>query len=657
VALALVLATAVAYGSVRRHAFVNYDDPDYVIENRHVTGGLTVAGLRWALTSTDEGNWFPLTWLSHMADVELYGLASGGHHVTSLLLHLATSALLFFLLRTTTATRWPSALAASLFALHPLRVESVAWVAERKDVLNGLFWVLTLAAWVRYTSRQTAGRYVAVCLAFALGLMTKGMIVTLPAVLLLLDVWPLGRMSRATLAARLLEKAPLLAIAAGPAVVTFVAQSGAGAVSSFDTVPFTTRLANAIVSAAAYLGDMVWPAGLAVFYPHPLSVPAWHVVAAASVLAALSYLAWRHRATRPYLLVGWLWYLVTLLPVIGLIQIGAQARADRYTYIPSIGVALMVAFGLGELCRRVPRRKPLAAMGATAGVAILAVLTWQQVQHWRDSAALFRHALAVTAGNYVAHNNLGLALREQGRLDEARVQYEQAIRIQPRNAAAHNNLGEVLLELGRQADALAPLEQARRLQPGFREAEVNLGSALAGTGRLEEAVAHFRDVVRRWPGAIQARSGLGIALVTQGHVEQGIAELQEAVRLDPGYADGHYNLGLALAGIGRADEAERAFTAVVRLEPDSPAAHFGLGNARAAQGRLAEAADAYSTAIRLRPDYATAHGNLGAALAGLGRLDEAIAAFEEALRIDPGLVEVRSNLERAIALRRTGGGL
>jgi tetratricopeptide (TPR) repeat protein len=664
--LALLVTTVLVYAPVREYAFVNYDDPSYVAANPHVPNGLTADGLRWALTSFEDGNWFPMTWMSHMLDVEFFGLDSGAHHVTNVVLHVGSTLLLFGLLLTMTGARWPSALVAFIFAVHPQHVEPVAWIAGRKDVLNGIFWMVTIWAYVWYARRATWARYAVVIVTFALGLMTKATIVTLPVVLLLLDVWPLTRLVRSggepspvstgraprTMRQLVLEKLPLLALAGGTALVAYTSRTSAGAVSSLDVIPLATRIANALVSYVGYLGDMIWPAGLAVFYPHPLSVPLWQFGPALVVLAIVSGAVYRMRHARPYLIVGWLWYVLTLLPVSGLVQLGPQARADRFMYIPSIGIAVMMAWGLAELwTRRDTWRR--AVVGVTvAACAVLMLLTSRQVQTWRDSTTLFQHAVEVTAGNYVAHNNLGLAMRERGQVDDAISHYESAIAINPRHASAHNNLGEVLLALGRPGEAVPRLEQARRLQPERRDVQINLGNAYSSLGRIDEAVAQYRDVVRRWPEVPQGHSGLGIALAGQGRYDEAATALADAVRLAPDYADGHFNLGLVLTSLGRVEEAASEFAEVVRLQPTQPDAHFNLANALAAAGRYDEAVIAYTTAIRLRPDYARAYGNLGTTLVLMGDLEGAIARFQEALVIDPSAVEIQQNLDYALSIRR-----
>src|SRR5437660_12724311 len=497
VAVLLAVATLAVYAQVAGHGFVSYDDPDYVSGNPYVRAGLTRAGLSWALTTGHAGNWHPLTWLSHMLDCQLFGLRPGAHHLTNVLLHTANSLLLFVLLRGMSGALWPSAAVASFFALHPLHVESVAWVSERKDVLSTLFWMLTLLAYWRYTREPSLRRYLPVLVLLALGLMSKPMLVTLPLVMLLLDVWPLGRLPlaapeggdtpcversarrqevrpgshpRARKARRsealprarratwppglrlVLEKVPLVALAAASSVFTFVVQLHGGAVAPVDALPFQARVANALVSYAAYLGKMIYPAGLVIFYPR-VPLPAWQVAAAGLALVAGSLLVIRLAPRRPWLLVGWLWYVVTLLPVIGLVQVGDLAMADRYTYVPLIGPFIMLAWSAAEIVRRRPAWRSTVAASAGVLLAGCAVATGLQLRYWRSSMTLFEHAVEVIPDNYVAHLSLGNALAEQGRLDDAIAHYSAALRVKPDLATAHGNLGVILARQGTPEEA------------------------------------------------------------------------------------------------------------------------------------------------------------------------------------------------------------
>jgi protein O-mannosyl-transferase len=653
----VVAATLVVYSQVGASRFVALDDPQYVTANPHVKAGLTWAGVQWTLTTMHDGNWFPLTWLSHMAVVEAFGLDSGFHHLVNLALHLSSVLLLFTALRRMTGARWPSALVALLFGIHPQHVESVAWVAERKDVLSGLFWMLALNGYAHYVRRPDWRRYLLIAVPFVLGLLSKSMIVTLPCVLLLLDVWPLGRLRTGagqwSVARRLiLEKAPLMALAAASAVITVIAQQGVGAVAPLERIGVGLRASNAIVSYGAYIGSFFWPSRLAVFYPYEPALAWWRVVFAAAAIAAVSLLALRRLAESPYLAVGWAWFLGTLVPVIGLVQVGSQARADRYTYIPAIGLSIMLAWGAAEIAGRRPwTRVPLASLATVFSVAC-AVLAWSQVQVWRTSTALFEHALAVTTDNFVALDGVGLELRLQGHLDEAIGYFREAVKVSPVFAIAQNNLGEALLARGRAEEALPHLTEAVRLNPKLREARVSLALAERSLGRPDQALAIYQDAVRRFPDYANAQTRLGMALADGGRIEEGLAHMREAVRLAPDDPDAHYNLGRALLGTGNLGAAVAEFNETLRLHPDFAEGHFNLGNVLAGQGRLDAAMTEYRAAIRLQPDFARAHANLGTALATVGRVDEAIAEFSEALRLQPDMAEVRANLDYARAARR-----
>ena len=579
ICLALLLATFAVYAPVRHFEFVNYDDNEYITENPYVRHGITPAGLKWALTSAEAANWFPVTRLSHMLDAQLFGLDSGLHHLTSVLIHaLATLALFAFLLRAT-RSRWPSAFVATIFALHPLHVESVAWVAERKDVLSAFFWFVTLYAYVRYTERPDLRGYLLVVLPFSLGVMSKPMIVTLPLVLLLLDVWPLRR------GMRIREKGPLFALSAVSMAIAYLAQQRAGAVTALGVHSLGSRIGNALVSYVIYIFKTVWPTGLAAFYPYPRSLPLWQTALAGLSLAGISILVLRSRRSHPYLAVGWLWYLATLVPVIGLVQVGAQARADRYMYIPMVGLAIMLAWGAADVLREWPAMKPLAMVSATAECLFLALLTWLQLPYWSNSETLFRHALAVTAENSVAHNNLGNALAATGRLPEAIAEYETALKIEPEHAEAHNNLGTVLIQTpGRLDDGIRHLVAALRIRPDYPEARNNFGGALLQMpDRAQEAAAQFEAALRLRPDYEEARSNLGNALARiPGRMPEAVAQYQAALRIDPGDAEAHYNLGTVLARMGRTEEAIAQLETALLIRPDLQQAQQWLERLRQA---------------------------------------------------------------------------
>jgi tetratricopeptide (TPR) repeat protein len=464
----LVLLVAVVFGQTVRFEFVALDDPGYVAENEQVLSGLTLEGLRWAATTTAMGNWHPLTWLSLMLDAEIGGPAPAIFHLTNVLLHAANTLLLFGLLERATGDRWPSVFVAALFAVHPLHVESVAWVAERKDVLSTLFWLLATLAYVRWVERPSAGRYALVLAALAAGLAAKPMLVTLPITLLLLDAWPLASSPGRTLRRRAAEKLPLFVLSAAAAALALWAQARTGAVAPVEAYPLGTRVANAVVASVRYACDLFWPAGLAVPYPYDAAgLTPLRVGASAALLAAVTALALTQARRRPYLLVGWLWYLVTLAPVIGLVQVGEQGRADRYTYVPLIGLFVMIAWSTSDspLARHaLAVRRVLAAAGAAA-VALLAALAWVQTSHWRNSETLFTHALRVTEDNKTAHQALGLVLHRRGALEEAMAHYREALRISPTSVESHRNLAAALGEAGRHAEALEHHRAAVRLAP------------------------------------------------------------------------------------------------------------------------------------------------------------------------------------------------
>jgi tetratricopeptide (TPR) repeat protein len=680
------------YAPVRRFDFVNFDDPEYVTRNMHVRGGVTPQGLEWALTSGEAANWFPLTRFSHMLDGQFFGLRGGWHHLVSVGWHALAAVLLFAFLARCTHARWPSAWVAFLFALHPLHVESVAWVAERKDVLCAFFWFLALWAYVRYAERPGRGRYLLVLLLFCLGLMSKPMIVTLPFLLLLLDAWPLRRFSPAAVR----EKIPFFVLAAVSAIATYLVQHASGAVKEVARLPLGLRIENALVSCAIYCLDTIWPAGLAVFYPYPNGFAWWMVAAAGLVIAVITALTLRSFRSAPYLAVGWIWYLVTLAPVIGLVQVGAQARADRYMYVPMVGLTIMLAWGAAGLARRWQAAERPIAAAAIATCLGAAALSASQIEYWRNSETLFRHALDVTTDNYLAEHNLGSYLlnagrlseamthlqaalrirpdsatarsdlasalaRTPGRLPEAIAEYQAALRLLPDSAILHNNLGAALVRFpDRLPEAIRECQAALRIDPDYAEAHNNLASALAQTpGRLPEAIAEYQAALRIDPDYAEAHHGLGLALAeTPGHLADAMAEYRAALRIRPDYPEAHNDLGLALAETpGHLAEAMTEYQAALRIQPDYPEAHYNLGVALAKTGgRLPEAAAEFEAALRLKPDYAEAHNDLGVALAQApGRTSEAIGHFQAALRIQPDYAEAHYNL--GVALSQIPGRL
>jgi tetratricopeptide (TPR) repeat protein len=541
--LLLALITVLVYLPVRQHHFVSYDDPKYVTGNRMVQAGLTWGGAAWAFTTGQTGNWHPLTWLSHMLDVQLFGASPAGPHLVSVLFHTANTVLLFLLLRRLTGALWCSAWVAALFALHPLHVESVAWVAERKDVLSGFFFLLTLLAYARYAqsqlgtlaldARRPARNYVLALFFFALGLMCKPMLVTLPFIMLLLDYWPLQRFNASTLQKAVVEKIPFFLLSAISCVVTFVMQQKDGDVQSLSAFPAGERVGNALVSYARYLGKTFWPADLAVFYPHPGHWPAAQATFAAILIAGLCLAVLWFGRRFPFAVTGWFWFFGMLIPTVGLVQVGNQSMADRYMYLPSIGLFVILAWSAREISLR--WRSARGAMAMMGGLAVIAcgVVTIGQLQHWQDDESLFRHALTVTRGNFVAHNNLGNDLLRRGQVAEAIVQYQQALAIQPGYELAHCNLGAALLQRGEVDEAIVEFQKALALQADLSAAHEQLGNALIQKGQVDEAVMHYEKALESQPDLTQAHVDLASALLEKGQAREALAHGWAALKMQP----------------------------------------------------------------------------------------------------------------------------
>jgi Flp pilus assembly protein TadD len=560
VGLAILILSV--YWQVGGYSFIGFDDDIYVYENSHVQSGLIKDSVKWAFTTFHASNWHPLTWLSYMVDKELFGSSAAWYHRMNVVYHLLNTELLFLVFWGMTGSIWQSAFVAALFGVHPLHVESVAWVAERKDVLSTLFWVLTMGVYLRYARRPTVWRYLPVAVFLGLGLMCKPMLITLPFVLLLLDWWPLGRMtpvdsldsspwpfSLSRLSRLAWEKVPLLGLSAISCFITFLAQSRGGAVRSLDYVPFGMRISNALVSYVSYLGQMVWPSSLAMFYPHPASIqasiPVWKIMGAALLLGGLSFLVVWQARHRPYLPVGWLWYIGTLVPVIGLVQVGSQAMADRYTYVPLIGVFIAIAWGIPDLFSRVRfRRLALGALGGTV-VAALSVAAWNQAGHWRDSVTLFSRALAVTQDNWLAWNNLGLTYDELGQPERAILHYREALRIRPGYADAWYNLGVTYGKMGQPEQAIIYFREALSVKPDYTKAWNNLGAAYYELGQPEQAITYYRKALQTKPDYAEAWYNLGLAYAEYGQLHQAISCFREAVRIKPDFKEARNKLSMA----------------------------------------------------------------------------------------------------------------
>ncbi len=683
VCLGLTAAVAAVFAQACGFEFLSYDDPGYVTENVRVQTGLTPDNVCWAFTTLTFCNWLPLTWLSHMLDCQLFGLNPAGHHLTNILFHLANTLVLFGVLGAMTGRPWRSAFAAALFAVHPLHVESVAWIAERKDVLSTLFWLLTMGAYGAYIRHPSTGRYAAALGLFALGLLAKSMLITLPCVLFLLNYWPLKRLDDSLAARRipwrvLGELGPFFALAAASCIVTILAQGHASAIKA---LPLRIRVENALVSYATYIGKMFWPTRLAVFYPHRVSTfPLWQVAGALMVLVGVTALAavlWR----RPYILVGWLWYLGTLVPVIGFIQIGGQAMADRYTYVPMIGLFVAAAWGLGDMVERRRLGRVVAPLGAAAILLPLTVLAWIQTGYWRNSETLFRRALAVTSDNVVARNGLGTALRRAGRLDEAIEHFSAAIAIPgPFRVHPHMNLGYTFAEKGQFDEAAALFAEVIRHQPAYEEAHIFLAMVRADQGGIDEAIGQYAQTLALNPDNAAARQGLDTLLEAQrgsarkpdyamahnalgrafyniGQFDLAVRHFMEALRIDPAQSAAHNGVGVVLAGQGRLDEAAWHFAQALAAQPGDADALTNLGSVLATQGNHSEAIARFTAALHINPNHVSAHYNLARALAETGQPDEAAVHYEAVLRLKPDHAPAREELERLARTHRRDGSL
>ena len=657
----LAFIVGISFSGALGNGFVNFDDNEYVYENPKITGGLTSSAVAWAFSHFHAGNWHPLTTISHMLDCQLYGLQPWGHHLTSIFFHGAATILLFLALRELigsgsprdesvrsatgrirpTGGIWPSAFVAAVFAVHPLRVESVAWIAERKDVLSGVFFMFSLFAYAKYVRGGRRLWYWATVLGFTFGLMSKPSVVPLPFLLLLLDFWPLGRWQvsgvrrqRSVVSSQrsaastfqrlnistsfrglLIEKIPFFVLSAASCVITVLAQREA--ISEMRQVAFPTRLANAIISCVVYLRQIFYPTNLAALYLYPRGhinpavVTGW-----ACLLAVLSILCWIYRKRFPFLVTGWVWYLGMLVPVIGIVQVGNQAHADRYTYLSSIGVYLLVTWLFVKLVSKRRYSRQLAAVLALLIVTGLVVQTRAQTSYWRSSVTLWQHAVESTSNNYQAYTNLGISLLNEGRIHEAIAQHKRSLEIEPHFAETHRAFADALLKGGQIDEAIAHYRKALEIRPDFPDAERNLGDALLQKGRVAEAIDHYRH----------------------------------ALAAKPDYPEAQNNLGNALASARRYSEAEAAFATAVQLNPNYADAHNNLGSVLMLEGKIEEAADEFEQAVRINQNYAEAHYNLALALAKLGQRSGAIAELNEALRIKPGYPAA----ERALRVLQSG---
>ncbi len=609
VCVILVLACIAIYGQTLSHDFINYDDNVYVTENLNVQAGLNANSIGWAFVTEKALYFLPLTWVSLMLDHDLYGMRPGGYHLTNLVLHTGASLLLFLALRLLTGALWPSAFVAALFAVHPLNVESVAWIAERKGVLSAFFWMLAVGAYGLYARRGGTGRYAAVAAAFVLGLMSKPMVVTLPFALLLLDYWPLNRVdltaplavtarNTARLAA---EKIPLFLITLLSCVSTVVMQMRGHNIDIAGRISFAGRCANAMIVYVLYLAKAVWPSGLAVFYPFPDSRPVWQVAGAVLTLTAITALCLRHARRHPYLIVGWCWYLGTMVPVIGFVGIGDFSRADRYTYIPLVGIFIMVAWGMADLAAgcHLPRRAVAVASGAA--LAALTVFAGVQASHWRDSGTLFSHAVAVGQESCNAYNSLGEHATRQGHYDEAAIYLKKALELDPRFFPALNNLGAIGLARERYDEAKSYLTNALDLNPKDIDALYNLGVIALRQKHYDETRSYLEKALDLDPNHVKALNNMAALLMFQGRYDAAAVFLRRALNLKPDDADFLNNLGGCLMYQGQLEEAQHCFRKAIEIDPQNVSAMKNLGDTLAQLGRQDEANLYLRKAAGLKP--------------------------------------------------------
>lgn len=557
VGLAIMVAILIVYWQVGSHEFINYDDNQYIYENPHVTQGITGPNIAWSFTSVEAANWHPITWLSHMADVQLYGMNPRGHHFTNVFIHTAATVLLLLLLFRLSGSLWQSAFVAALFALHPMHVESVAWVAERKDVLSAFFWFLTLILYAAYVAKRKLSLYLLTLFSFVLGLMAKPMLVTLPVVMLLLDYWPLKReflkehqtgqsLDRLSpLMILLKEKIPFFVCTLLSAAITLYAQHDGGAMA--HGLPFGLRVENAATAYVTYLVKVFWPHDLAVLYPLPDAFPLWQVIGSVLILLLVSTVAIWARRRHPYLTVGWFWFLITLVPVIGLVQVGSQSMADRYTYIPYIGLFIMAAWGVPVLAKNLPYRRNLLALLAGSAVMASAIVTWYQLGYWQNSVTLFRHAIQVTPNNYIAHLNLGGAIDTKGDLHEAIKEFREAIPLKPKDPLGHFNLGIALKKAGDVDAAIKEFRESLAIKPNDFEAHASLGESLYKKGELDAAINEYWAALAINPKSFEVHTNLAVCLAGKGDLNTAIKEFRKALAINPDSILARENLETALS--------------------------------------------------------------------------------------------------------------
>ncbi len=675
VCLFLIIMTLAAYAPVRHHDFVNFDDGVYVYSNQQVQNGLTIDSIRWAFTlikSDEVSYWHPVTWLSHMLDCQLFGVDPEWHHLSNLFFHLSNVVLLFLLLFRMTGEIWKSATVAALFALHPMNVDSVAWIAERKNLLSTTFWMLTMIAYIRYAARPSAWRYSIMMLVFALGLMAKPMLVTLPCALLLLDFWPLYRFEwfrknwlnkkaspiavvpafHVTSVNRLiLEKIPPLVLSFAAIQLSFISLQKNSQILNEIIQPYSLRISNALVSYLHYLWKIIWPANLAVFYPFPSDIPIWQPVAAAIALISLTSLIVIYSRQKPYLATGWFWYVGTLTPVIGIIQGGLWPQiADRWVYIPYIGIFIILAWGVPDILSRVHSKRTVLMGLSIASLMLLFTLTSSQLKHWKNTKTLFQHTLDVTQNNYYAHVALGRCFLKEDDHVQAMAHFQKALDILPYYVSAIEAIGEEYVFQKDYEKAFQYYQKAILLNPLNNQLFNKIGNLYLSTKQYDKAIKHYREAAAIDPYDPMAYNNLGAAYIFTDHIESAIQNLKKAIELKPDYAEAYYNLGLAAEKSGNADRAAIHFQKSVALNPDYAEAHNSLAKIFFQDGNLPQALQHFKQVARLSPEDAPARYNIGVIFYMRQQMAEAARNFQKALEIDPDYEKAKVALQLAIEM-------
>lgn len=628
ICLFLAVVVSAVYWPVHKYDFVRYDDNKYVTNNLNIQSGINAKSIRWAFTSGYASNWHPVTWLSLMLDYKLFGLNAGSYHLINLLFHIINTLLLFIVLNRMTKAMWASAFVAAVFGLHPLHVESVAWIAERKDVLSTFFWMLTMLSYARYTEKSSIIRYTVTLVLFAIGLMTKPMLVTLPFVLLLLDYWPLERMRfgvmnkierdeeniQKSFAALFLEKIPFFILAVLSSIVTFIVQHRGGAVQPVDVIGISSRLKNAVISYISYISKTFWPSKLAVLYPYPHSLPVVKIAFCAVLLAlittAVILLSRRHK----YLVTGWFWYVGTLVPVIGIIQVGVQELADRYTYIPMTGLLIIIAWGVSDIAGSWKYRKRVFVTASVLVLVAMSLRTSIQLMYWFDSETLFGHTLEVTNDNYVMENNFASYLNEQGQIQQSIEHFNRALEIKPDSAEVHNNLANALSSLGQTSKAIEHYKKSLSLKAGSSDTHYNFAIALSKLNMTDEAIKEYSEAVRLDPTNFDALSNLGFAMAEKGDYSKAVELYEKALAIKPDNIITHGRFGLALAALQKNDEAIKEFRIVLEARPNDVEMLCNLGILLERQNKITEAIEQYRRAVKIEPDNEHAHNLLLKAL-------------------------------------------